>query len=200
MAERERRDGRMDDWGDDSSMREAGAGELPVIGWIRALRRGCVGAALVLALAQQIFLASYRVAGSSMTPAFLDGDRVVVSRTPGFFGEPRRGEPVIARVHGEVVIKRVVGVPGDTISLGHGVLRRNGRVADDPVPASYHDRSETGPVTLGAGQYYLLGDHRRVSIDSREFGPVGADSILGRVILRVPQQGAGFLTGALARH
>jgi signal peptidase I len=177
---------------------ELGDGERPIVPCIRALQRICVGVALLFAVAQQALLASYRVSGSSMTPAFLDGDRVVVARMPGFFGEPRRGETVIARVHGEVVIKRVAGLPGDTVALEHGLLRRDGELANDVVPARFHDACDFEPVVLGEQEYFLLGDHRGVSIDSREFGPVPRDAILGRVILRVPQQGAGLLAGALA--
>jgi len=179
---------------------EDGDERRPLVGWLRSVQRTAIAAALLISLVQQALLVSYRVAGSSMTPSFLDGDRVVVARTPGFFGEPRRGETVIARVHGEVVIKRVAGVPGDTVALGHGILSRDGQVADDPVPACFHDQSDLAPLTLGRGQYFLLGDHRRVSIDSREFGPVTREAILGRVILRVPQRGSGFLADALAQH
>jgi|SoiMethySBSTD1v2_1073268.scaffolds.fasta_scaffold497472_1 signal peptidase I len=175
-------------------------GPRPAEAWLRGLRRLAVGVALLLSLVQQAFLVSYRVAGSSMMPAFVDGDRVLVARTPGFFGQPRPGETIIARVHGEVVIKRVAAAPGDTISLTHGVLHRNGALVDDAAPAAFHDACDFEPVKLAADEYFLLGDHRRVSIDSREFGPIRRDAILGRVILRVPQQGAGCLTGALARH
>ncbi len=156
--------------------------------------------ALVASLAQHFALASYRVAGTSMTPAFLDGDRIVVAAMPGFFGEPRVGETVIACVNGEVLIKRVAGVPGDLLEVGHGEVRRNGARAVDPIPASFHDDSNFGPIALHAGEYFLLGDHRRVSIDSREFGPVQRAAIVGRVILRVPTPRSSALAGVLARH
>ncbi len=180
--------------------RRPAADERPPVTLLLAARRICVALAIVVVASQQAFLTSYRVAGSSMTPAFQDGDRVVVARTPGFFGEPRRGEEVIASVNGEIVIKRVVGVPGDTVALDHGRLRRDGALAEDAIPARYHDSSDFAPVHLGSSQFFLLGDHRRVSVDSREFGPVSRDAILGRVILRVPQEGEGSLAGARARR
>lgn len=166
---------------------------------LRGAMRFLIGVAFGLALVSQSLVTSYRVAGRSMTPAFLDGDRVVVARAPGFFGEPRRGEIVIARVNGEVVIKRVEGVPGDTVELTRGQLLRNGAPVRDPVPERYRDASDFGPERLGSDEFFLLGDHRRISIDSREFGPVGRSQILGRVILRVPTRSDQKSAEAVAR-
>ena len=103
-------------------------------------------------------------------------------------------------MNGEVVIKRVAAVPGDTIALSHGVVWCDGHVAADPIPSCYHDDADFAPTRLAAGRYFLLGDHRRISVDSREFGPVDHDAILGRVILRVPQQGSKVLAGARAHY
>jgi signal peptidase I len=180
--------------------RDDDAAPVPAETLLRLARRFLVGLALGLGMVQQGYLTSYRIAGNSMTPAFLDGDRVVVARSPGLFGEPHCGEAVIAEVDGEVVIKRVAARPGDVVALAHGVLRRNGESVADPIPADYRDACDFGPERLSGEQYFLLGDHRRVSIDSREFGPVERGHILGRVILRVPQQQLGPQAGAVERR
>ena len=180
--------------------RDDDAESVPAETLLRLARRFLLGLALGLGMVQQGYLTSYRIAGNSMTPAFLDGDRVVVARSPGLFGEPHCGEAVIAEVDGEVVIKRVAARPGDVVALARGVLRRNGEPVVDPIPANYRDACDFGPERLGGEQYFLLGDHRRVSIDSREFGPVERVHILGRVILRVPLQQLGPPAGAVERR
>ncbi len=177
-----------------------GSASCPIEANLRFVQRFLVGLALGLAMAQQAYLSSYRIAGNSMTPAFLDGDRVVVAKSAGFLGEPHCGEAIIAEVDGEVVIKRVAGTPGDVVELAHGELRRNGCRVDDPIPASYRDACDFGPRRLGGDEYFLLGDHRRVSIDSREFGPVARDHILGRVMLRVPTGSTAAAAGVAARR
>jgi signal peptidase I len=150
------------------------------------LPRFAVAAMVGWSLLSQRAFESYRVAGASMVPAFADGDRIVVAGFPGFFGEPRCGEAVIARIDGEVVIKRIAGLPGDRVEVGDGWLRRNGAPADDVIPPEFHDHADFGPLLLRPDEFFLLGDHRDVSIDSREFGPVRRCDLLGRVILRVP--------------
>ncbi len=167
---------------------------------LRAAPRLLIALMVLLVLLAQTTVSSYRVAGASMTPAFADGDRIVVASMPGFFGEPRCGETIIARVADEVLLKRVVGLPGDLIEERDGVLRRNGELQSDPVPASFRDRDGFGPLRLGSDEYFLMGDHRRVSIDSREFGPVAREALLGRVILRVPAPPPTAPQAVLARE
>ena len=138
-------------------------------------------------LIQHSCVSNYLVSGNSMQPAYQDGDRVVVARMMPFLSTPHRGDTVIARVEDEILIKRVIGMPGDTVAMGHGEVILNGSMMEDPVPVSYRGRQDMETVELGEDEYFLLGDHRRVSIDSREFGPVSRRNILGRVILRMPR-------------
>jgi signal peptidase I len=142
-------------------------------------------ALLVLSAVQQACVTSYLVAGNSMLPAFHNGDRVVVARMPAGLGDPGRGDTVIAEVNGEIVIKRVMGLPGETVQIGHGQVLCGGQAVEDPVPSVFRDGQDMSPIRLGPDEYFLMGDHRRVSIDSREFGPVRRSRILGTVILRV---------------
>lgn len=184
--------------GGDATAAEAAADR--VVGQLERARRFLAGGMLVAVMVGQGAVDSYRVAGASMVPAFLDGDRIVVAALPGFFGEPRCGEAVIARVGDEIVIKRVAGLPGERIELGDGWLRRDGRPSDDAVPPEYHDHCRYGPLVLGPDEFFLLGDHRDVSVDSREFGPVPRSHLLGRVILKVPAEPAREPVAARARR
>ncbi|MBI4881621.1 MAG: signal peptidase I [Planctomycetes bacterium] len=138
--------------------------------------------ALLLCLAAAVdtpVLALYRISGNSMLPAFENGDRVLVT-TLGGIGV---NDAVIVRLGGETLIKRVVAAPGDDVALVSGLLFRNGRPAD-PVAPSYRDDSCAGLTALGQDQFFVLGDNRSVSVDSRTFGPVERRAILGRVVYR----------------
>ncbi|MBL8841531.1 MAG: signal peptidase I [Planctomycetes bacterium] len=198
MGERDHHDGRDD--GRDDCREERSAAVRRFEESLRTAPRLLIALMVLIVLLAQTTVSSYRVAGASMTPAFADGDRIVVASLPGFFGEPRCGETVIARVADEVLLKRVVGRPGDLIEEHAGVLHRNGQLLADASPAAFHDGGDFGPVRLGPGEYFLMGDHRRVSIDSREFGPVARDALLGRVILRVPAPRPAAPQAVLARE
>lgn len=126
----------------------------------------------------------YRISGNSMRPNFEDGDRVLVTGVPVFFDMVGVGDTVIARHDGEVLIKRVMGCPGDEIEIRAGVTYVNGEPAEVPANAEQRDYWSVDPFVLGDRQFYLLGDNRRVSVDSRTFGPVGADEIVGLVCVR----------------
>ena len=98
------------------------------------------------------------------------------------FGSPRRGDIVLVRFVQEpdlVRVKRVVGVPGETIEMQHGKLYLNGIPQTEPF-VKFFTPGDFDPVKLGPGEYFVLGDNRPVSLDSRQFGPVPEENIVGK--------------------
>lgn len=140
---------------------------------------------LVVGVVDSPLFTFYRISGNSMRPAYHDGDRVIVTSLPLLFGGPDLGDTVIVRHDGEVLIKRILGRPGDNLEVRAGVVFIDGVRAEEPPPAGSRDYWSHGPVRLAANEYFLMGDNRRVSVDSRTFGPVAGDSIIGRVVVRI---------------
>lgn len=138
-----------------------------------------------------------RVKGRSMTPTLRDGQWTVVARWVYHVRPPRRGEVVICFFPGrrmkhfpflrQLFVKRVIGLPGETVAWEDGVVLVDGRPLWEPylVPAYTRMRTTRPPVTLGPDEYYLLGDHRDASRDSRAVGPIRQRDIVGRVIVPV---------------
>jgi signal peptidase I len=126
-----------------------------------------------------------RVGSGSMTPTMAIGDLVVLERGAGPVG--RQDVVVIPDPEtGELLVKRVVGLGGDQIAIEDGVLVVDGRPVCEPlIDPSRQDGVWFGPVTVPAGEVFLLGDDRGSSIDSRDFGPVAADEVEGLVGFRV---------------
>ena len=129
-----------------------------------------------------------RVSSDSMSPAFSTGDEVLVQKLGAHAREPSLGEVVVVRspASGDLVIKRVAAVGGQTVAIADGVLKVDGK----PVREPYVDRAQVdgtffGPVRVPPGSVFLLGDQRLGSVDSRSFGPVPVGSIVGRVAFRV---------------
>jgi signal peptidase I len=122
-----------------------------------------------------------------MQPTYHEGQRVFVAKY--LFQSPSRGDVVVFKPptgsHDEY-IKRIVGVPGDHVVVQDGTVSVNGRVLDEPY---IHGLPTTCTgnfcdVTLGPGMYYVMGDNRPDSADSRFFGPIAGGSIDGRAWLR----------------
>ena len=152
--------------------------------------------ALAIVLPLRYYIAQpFIVRGSSMEPNFRDQDYLVVDEISYSLRTPKRGEPVILRYPKdpkEFFIKRVIGLPGETVELSDGEIKIKNKVSPDgfvlkqpyldpPDHPTYPDMS----LTLGTNEYFVLGDNRDFSSDSRIWGPVPKNLIVGRAILRV---------------
>lgn len=135
-----------------------------------------------------------RVSGSSMYPYLNHGDWIVYGRTGR---ELQKNDVVVFEKDGENLVKRIVGLPGDTVEIsksGGRVVINGILISEDYVtlPDTQEEESQMGPpLTVMDGQYLVLGDNRKVSIDSRDsgMGTVPAESMLGKVILIIRGRG-----------
>ena len=129
-----------------------------------------------------------RVEGRSMEPTLRDQDRLVVAKLPYAFHDPAVGDIVMVRHPNnpdQILVKRVVAGPGDTVAFRNGQLLRNGMpVSEEFIPQDERSFDNRDPETVAQGYYYVLGDHRNNSSDSREFGAVPRMYILGKVQAR----------------
>jgi signal peptidase I len=156
--------------------------------------------AVAVALLIQAFLVKpYRIPTASMEDTLLIGDRVLVDRISWRFSQPERGDIVVfhAPVVGPVLIKRIIGLPGDEISLSGGSVYINGRRLDEPYVRRIDGRQEPSepfsnglpwslqePYTVPPGSYFVMGDNRTDSGDSREFGPIKREQFVGRAFAK----------------
>jgi len=150
---------------------------------------------LALALVLRLFVVNVaRIQGTSMLPSLQNRDWALVWRLPYCFRAPRRGEVVICHYPGrrmkrlpflpQAFVKRVIGLPGDTVEWQSGVLLLNGETLEEPYldAACCRIPWTRPPRTLSPGEYYVLGDNRDRSNDSRSVGPLHRSAIRGRVL------------------
>src|SRR5438309_3977795 len=133
--------------------------------------------AIGLALVIIVFLYQpVKVEGTSMAPLLSDQERIFINKFVYRFEPIQRGDVVVFWYpldHSKSFIKRVVGLPGETVELRQGTLYINGKVVPEPyVPPQYEDNSDYAPKVVPPDHFFVLGDHRISSNDSRVFGPV----------------------------
>lgn len=155
-----------------------------LVEWGRTLTSAAVYATLIVTFGFQVA----RVEGRSMEPTLHDHDRLVVNKLAYQMHDPQVGDVVMLRHPSNPdlpLVKRVIAGPGDTVAFHAGAVIRNGVAADEsflsPELRSFEDRDA---IVVPEGYYFVLGDHRNDSSDSRIFGPVPKKYILGRVQIR----------------
>ena len=181
----------------------------PVLRFARTAAVAGVLAWVVMAYGAQV----YRIQGSSMAPTLRSGERVLVNKAGMRLASIARDDVVLFRDPSNedtVMVKRVIGVPGDTVRfLGNEVRVAPGSGTSRPLhdvvtpvakAAGTADPLAVGgpgavSMTLAAGEYFVLGDNRSGSSDSRHWGAVSRDAILGEAVFRVfPWRRIGFVT------
>ena len=145
---------------------------------------------VVIALVVILFLFQpVKVEGTSMMPALADQERVFINKFTYRFGisSVGRGDTVVFWYPGDPsksYIKRVIGLPGDTVEVRQGKVYVNGAAIDEPyVESEFRDRGSLEAVKVAEGSYFVMGDHRNASNDSRNWGPVPAGAIFGKAVL-----------------
>ncbi len=148
--------------------------------WLRDLLFSIVASVLIITFLYQ----PVKVEGTSMLPELRDQDRLFINKFAYRVEKITRGDVVVfyyPRDPQKSYIKRVIGLPGDDIRIDDGRLYVNGRRVSEPyVPVQYRDTRSVPELVVPPGGYFVMGDHRSISSDSRDFGPVDRALIYGK--------------------
>ncbi len=170
---------------DSETTQSQSRGGLKIISWLREIAESILPA-LAIVLVVNVFLAqATRVEGQSMEPNLHNNERLIIEKISYRLREPQRGDVVVIKrpSSSEPLIKRVIGLPGDRVEVRDGKVYINGHAYEEP----YLDQETWGSYaleTVPEEHVFLLGDNRRASNDSRSFGVVPFDDIIGRAWLR----------------
>lgn len=153
-----------------------------IMEWLQSLIE-----ALIIAGILFVFFWPLKIEGTSMENTFFTGDRVIMSRALVYAGKFERGDLLVCKIkkdgEDKNIIKRLIGLPGDHIEIKDGYVYLNGT----PLQEDYLKEEETigdEDIILAEDEYYVLGDNRAVSLDSREEGPLNRRQLIGKVLLR----------------
>jgi signal peptidase I len=155
-----------------------------IVAWLKTLASAAVYATLIVTFGFQVA----RVEGQSMAPTLEDQDRLIVNKLAYRIGEPHVGDIVMLYYPlnpDKSFVKRVIAEEGDQVRVVDGrVFRNDVPMADDFVPSEYRGHDDWGPQVVPEGYYFVMGDHRNNSSDSRAWGFVPKKYIIGKVQLR----------------
>jgi signal peptidase I len=156
-----------------------------VVAWLKTLASAAVYATLIVTFGFQVA----RVEGQSMAPTLADQDRLIVNKAAyRFFEEPQIGDIVMLYYPlnpDKSFVKRVIAKEGDQVRIVDGRVYRNDvLINDDYVPSDFRSHDDWGPEVVPEGQYFVMGDHRNNSSDSRHWKWVPKKYIIGKVQLR----------------
>jgi signal peptidase I len=148
-------------------------------------------ALLIVTLFRTFIAQPFIVSGQSMQPAYHEGDYLIIDRLSYRFEAPKRGEVIVFHYPLDpalIFIKRIAGLPGETVDAQTGVVVPTSPQKNRSSPPLLRNLSytagATSTVTLASDEYYVLGDNRSESSDSREWGPLQKKFIIGRVVYK----------------
>lgn len=151
-----------------------------------------ISAAIIIPI-RYFLIQPFYVKGASMEPNFYDHEYLIIDELTYRFRDPLRGEIVVFRYPADpsqFFIKRVIGLPGETVEIENRTItiynseHPNGIALEEDEYLSFEQTTGKEKVTLGLDEYFVMGDNRDQSLDSRDFGPVPAEDIIGRVWVR----------------
>ena len=150
--------------------------------WLRDLVVSVAVSAFIIVFLYQ----PVRVEGTSMLPVLEDQDRLFINKIAYRVGEVHAGDVVVfqyPRDHAKSYIKRVIALPGDRIRIDQGQVVVNGKLLMEPyLQGRFADDRSQPEMVLPPGEYFVMGDHRSISSDSRDFGPVDRGLIYGKAV------------------
>jgi len=143
--------------------------------------------AVVLALLiTQFVVQGYKIPSGSMETTIMPDDRVFVNKFIYRFTEPKRGDIVVFKYPvdpSKDYVKRTIGLPGETLEMRNGIVYIDGKPLDEPY-LTEQGTGDFGPVKIKAGHFFMMGDNRDNSEDSRYWGQLPRENIRGKVFLR----------------
>jgi signal peptidase I len=162
--------------------------------WLRDVLLSAAASVLIITFLYQ----PVRVEGTSMLPRLEDEDRLFINKFVYHISSIERGDVVVfhyPRDPQKSYIKRVIALPGDRLSIDRGTVWLNGKPQRESyVPAEYRDNRSFAEIVVPEDTYFMMGDHRSISSDSREFGPVERALIYGKaVFVYWPARDAGVV-------
>lgn len=162
--------------------------------------------AIIIVIPIRLYVAQpFVVEGESMYPTFESGDYLIVDQLSYRFNDPKRGDVVVFRYPNDpkvFYVKRIIGLPGETVHIEAGnttVTKTDGTTVDlDESYVVSEDATYTLDTTLGADEFFVMGDNRPRSSDSRIWGPLPREDLMGRAFIRLfPPSAADVLPGAV---
>lgn len=148
--------------------------------WLRDLIVSVAVSAFIIVFLYQ----PVRVEGTSMLPMLKDQDRLFINKMVYRVEDVHRGDVVVflyPRDHTKSYIKRVIALPGDDLRIDHGTVYVNGKkIVEKYVPPRFADERSEAEMVIPPHKYFVMGDHRSISSDSRDFGPVDRSLIYGK--------------------
>ncbi len=168
-----------------------------------------IGIVIIVKLVQAFLIQPFIVDGASMLPTYHNQEFLLVDKLTYRVSEPNRGDIMIFKLYenknnpyeGKHLIKRVIGLPGERVVVRNGVTmiynknNKDGFILDEPY-VTYKDTEKSVDITLDDHHYFMMGDNRAQSYDSRDWGPLDAVNIKGEVLIRMyPFKQIGYKPG-----